>query len=263
MRDPHEGLTTDGCIRTGASRDRVPPAFEQVVLDATSAFDDFRRREAIDTDAAMLLYGSVATGMAEPGRSDVDLVAIGVEKELAAALSRELSHAHRSVCREVAIAVAGRHDHEGPGDEAYGNRVFLRHYCVPLLGHSPVGDDRFPGDARAARGFNGDIRHALDRWRQADTTDAAALGRRIGRKTLLATAGLVSVAEGTWSTDRATAAARWRRYRPDLAGGLDQLLAWCDGASASANDVRDAVADDGVVSRIAEDFADRIGLWRT
>lgn len=261
MRDPLEGLTKDGRIHTGVSRNKVPLAFQPVILDAVEAFEDLSRRGTTASDPALLLYGSVATGMAEPGRSDVDLVAIGIDHERAAALARELSHAHRTVCREVAVGAAGRRDHEKPGDEAYGNRVFLRHYCVPLLGEPPVRGMGFLGDARAARGFNGDIQRALTRWRQARHLEPALLGRRIGRKTLTAAAGLVSIIESRWTTDRGTAAARWGAYRPELAADLDKLLAWSDDVAASANDVAEALADGGVVDRIAEDFADHIGLW--
>jgi hypothetical protein len=53
---------------------------------------------------------------------------------------------------------AQRSNFSHESDEAYGGRVFLRHYCVHLVGpdlHSALPD--FTADVRAARGFNGDI----------------------------------------------------------------------------------------------------------
>jgi hypothetical protein len=105
----------------------------------------------------------------------------------------------------VGIAAITADGHLRSGDEAYGNRVFLRHYCVPLLGPDRVrGDAEYPGDAAAARGFNGDLAMHLQRWRRA--APDPALGVRMARMALLAVAGLVSVVERTWTTDRAAAA---------------------------------------------------------
>ncbi|MEO9139207.1 MAG: hypothetical protein ABI345_09090 [Jatrophihabitans sp.] len=38
MRDPREGLTSDGMIRTGVHRDRVPSAFEPILNEAIAEF---------------------------------------------------------------------------------------------------------------------------------------------------------------------------------------------------------------------------------
>ncbi len=240
---------------------RVPPSFEPVITDAIAAVNDLQRDGTAAPDTKLLLYGSVSTGMAQPGRSDVDLLAIGIEPSDAELIARALSRTHRTLCRDVTVGVAGRRDHEKSGDEAYGNRVFLRHYCVPLVGESPVPAVDFLGDERAARGFNGDIDRALSRWRQARRAELSLLARQVGRKTLFATAGLVSVAESGWTTDRGTAAERWRNHRPDLASDLDKLLGWSEDVPALPQDVANALAEDGIVSQIATDFADRIGLW--
>jgi anti-sigma regulatory factor (Ser/Thr protein kinase) len=95
--------------------------------------------------------------------------------------------------------------------------VFLRHYCVLLAGsdaHRPKHD--FAGDRRAARGFNGDIAQHVQRWRNAleADDDAGLLAQRMARKSLLAVAGLVSVHDHTWTTDRETSAHRWSEIEP-------------------------------------------------
>jgi len=249
-------MTADGTIRTGARRDRVPAAFEPVLADAVAA--------AREPGASLYVYGSVANGTVVPGSSDVDLLSIGLAD--AAGLGQRLSARYAGLCRGVEIAAAQPTDLSGDGDAAYGFRVFLRHYCVPLTGPDPAaGLPAFPADARAARGFNGDIAQSYRRWREGFADGAAAagvLGVRVARKTLLATAGLVSVHDRTWTTDRARAARRWGELEPALAVPLGQLLAWATAQRRPTRDeVRRVLAGGGLVAAIVERFAHLIGLW--
>lgn len=71
-RDPAEGVTADGLIRTGAPADRVPAAYRPVVVDCTA-----RLVEAFGGRLhGLYLYGSVATGQARPPGSDLDLLPV-------------------------------------------------------------------------------------------------------------------------------------------------------------------------------------------
>lgn len=255
MRDPLEGLDRDGLIITGASIDRVSDRFRPVI-DATIA-------SVLDRapTASVYLYGSVATGQARAPQSDVDLLTIGLDGVAAEQIGADLTARFRDRCRAVEIAPASETDFLGPSDEAYGGRVFLHHYCVHLQGADlDLATTGFPGDRRAARGFNGDLGRHHARWRElSGSVDPADLGRRIGRKTLLAVAGLVSVHDATWTTDRAHAARRWSERHPGLRSGLDELLAWSDGAAADQSAVDRVIG--GVVDAVVEQFADEIGLW--
>lgn len=254
MPDPGEGMAADGTILTGARRDRVPAAFEPVLADAVALLGD--------PEASLYVYGSVANGTARPGSSDVDLLSIGLPD--AAAVGRRLSARYPDRCRGVEISAATAADFAGDTDAAYGNRVFLRHYCVHLAGPDPATAlPAFPADARAARGFNGDLGRYLGRWRQqlaSGTVAADLLGAAIARKTLVTVAGLVSVADRTWTTDRSRAARRWGQIEPSLAGQLAVLDSWVTGRPAPA-EVGHALADDGIVSVVAARFASLIGLW--
>jgi uncharacterized protein len=256
MADPDEGVTRAGTIRTGARRDRVPGAYEQLLDDAAHA--------ARDVGASLYVYGSVANGTASPGRSDVDLLAIGLPD--AWSLADQLSTRYADLCRGVEIASFDADDLAADTDEAYGNRAFLRHYCVHLEGPDAAALlPDFPADARAARGFNGDIGRSLSRWRAMLPTgprEAGPLGVRVARKTLLAVAGLVSVHDRTWTTDRSRATQRWGEVQPASAAQLRVLHSWVEGASPSLPDVEHAIADDGVVAAVVESFRDDIGLWR-
>lgn len=260
MGDPLEGVTADGMITTGAARDRVPPPFEPVVHAA------IEQVERADRGAALYLYGSVATGQATVGRSDVDLLSIGLDSDFARSIGHRLSIQFASVCRGVEIGAAQPSDLDGDGDEAYGFRVFLRHYCAPLTGparYRPTID--FPADERAARGFNGDIARHAQRWRAtldetADPNELDLLATRVGRKTLLAVAGLVSISGHTWTTDRTSAARQWGEREPSLADGLALLRDRLDRPSGATADEIELVLT-STIRPIVGQFAEMIGLW--
>lgn len=129
------------------------------------------------------------------------------------------------------------------------------------MDHS-VGWPPFAAGVRAARGFNGDIAACAERWRHAvDDGEPQQLGRALARKSLLAAAGLVSMHDGTWTTDRTTAAHRWGQLHPPQAQGLAELLSWSEGhVLPDRRDVRRAL--DGVVQHLVSRFAERIGVWR-
>ena len=257
VRDPGEGVAADGTITTGVARSRVPQPFEPVLSAAVEAIAEAGR------DASAYLYGSVATGQARHAQSDVDLLTVGLGPELAAELGGELSSQFSGLCRGVEIAAAMPGDLAGGSDEAYGFRVFLRHYCIHLAGPDyGHGLPRFRADARAARGFNGDIAQHAARWRDALAAgdEPRRLGRRLARKTLLAVAGLVSIHDATWTTDRALAAHRWAEIEPGLGPALHALLAWSDGPVLPGRQAVQHVLDN-TTPRITAAFARTIGLW--
>jgi len=258
MHDPYEGVTSNGTIQTGASRDRVAAIFDPVLDAAILA------SRIVDRDSSLYVYGSVATGMAQPGLSDVDLLSVGLPSAEAVEIARTLSMRFSDLCRAVEVAAAQESDFWGGNGEAYGGRVFLRHYCVHLVGpdlHSDLPD--FPADVRAARGFNGDIAQHAQRWRMQldDGCDVARLSRRLARKCLLAVAGLVSVHDDTWTTDRATAATRWAEIEPALADDLYTLVRWSRESSTLQRGSVEAALD-GIVAQIVVDFEASVGLWK-
>ncbi len=257
MHDPLEGITSLGTIRTGASRDRVSARFEPVLNAAVVGV------RGADTGSSLYLYGSVATGMAQLLKSDVDLLTVGLPSAVVADIAQALTAQFSDLCRGVELAAAQPGDFLGETDEAYGGRVFLRHYCVHIAGpdlHSAL--PRFAADARAARGLNGDIARHARRWRMEldDECDPVQLSRRVARKSLLAVAALVSVHDDTWTTDRARAATRWAEIQPFLANDLHLLLTWSHISATPDRRSVEAVLDD-VVAQIIASFEAAIGLW--
>lgn len=256
MADPDEGLAADGTIRTGAQRDRVPALFEPVLTDAVAYLGESR--------ASLYVYGSVANGTARPGLSDVDLLSIGLPD--AAVVGQRLSARYTDRCRGVEVVAATTADFAGDSDAAYGYRVFLRHYCVHLAGPDPSASlPAFRADARAARGFNGDVGQHLCGWRhelEAGSVAADVLGVRAARKALLALAGLVSIHDGTWTTSRARAVRRWSELEPDVATELSRLHSWASREHyPSCDEVEHALAVDGIIEAIVDRFGSLVGLW--
>lgn len=141
--------------------------------------------------------------------------------------------------------------------------MFLRHYCVLLAGsddHRPKHD--FVGDRRAARGFNGDLAQHVQRWRDALEAgeDTGLVAQRMARKSLLAVAGLVSVHDQTWTTDRETSAHRWSQVEPAHHAGLAQLISWSSTRPApQVGTVREIL--EGTIEPIVSVLSELIGLW--
>ena len=251
MHDPAEGVTAQGTITTGAARDAIDQVWLPLLGEA--------RRE-IPEAASLYVYGSVATGTAVAPGSDVDLLTLDLPAREAERVSIELSTRYHRRCRAVSIAPASSEALRGKDDESYGLQVFLRHYCVHLAGDDPSADlPDYAADRRAARGFNGDIAEHRAAWLDdlRNGADLVKLGTRVARKTLLAVAGIVSIRQGTWTTDRWTAAAEWQALEPDHP--VDVLAEWLDEPPTDVNQIRDALH--GPVAHVERMFASEIGLW--
>jgi hypothetical protein len=257
LRDPLEGVSSTGTIVTGVRRDHVAAEFEPVLVAASELV------QARRAHGSLYLYGSVATGQAQVTLSDVDLFTIGVRPDLSAAIGQSLSQRFSGLCRAVDVGAGSTSDYLGDSDSAYGNRVFLHHYSVHISGPPPhLSLHDYPADARAARGFNGDIATHAERWRLALRTGEkhAQLARRMARKSLVAVAGLVSVHDKTWTTDRARAASRWAEVEPELAGDLSELVSWIDGQVVPTHAELARVLD-GPIADLVTAFKCHIGLW--
>ena len=263
MRDPDEGLTAEGMIKAGAQRDCVPITFAPVVYEAIEKIRALESRLSL-SPVSLYLYGSVATGTAISPSSDVDLLTIGIPLEFTKDIAADLSSQFSSICRGVEISPANYTDFQTESDESYGGRVFLRHYCVHLCGLDLVDPEQsFLGDARAARGFNGDIKIHYSRW-LSDKSQAnlSQLGRRIARKTLLAVAGLVSVHDHIWTTDRQSSALRFGELNPQWQTALGKLGAWSeDKNTPSISEIDAVLSENGIVKFVVDDFQRTIGLW--
>jgi uncharacterized protein len=74
-------------------------------------------------------------------------------------------------------------------------------------------------------------------------------------------AGLVSIYDRTWTTDRSLAARRWGEVDATLAPGLAALRTWCDDAGPTRSELAETLTT--TVATIVAQFASEIGLWST
>ena len=74
-------------------------------------------------------------------------------------------------------------------------------------------------------------------------------------------AGLVSVHDHTWTTDRASSARRWAEIESDLSADLERLVTWIDGGVAPSRPEVNRMLD-GLVNELVRRFSSIVGLWR-
>ncbi len=81
----------------------------------------------------------------------------------AEAVAAELSERYAHLVREVGLAQMFLRELDAPGDTGVGNRAFVRHYCVPILGEElRAGLEPCSVGPALVRGFNGDLTTLLD-----------------------------------------------------------------------------------------------------
>lgn len=255
QHDPLEGLDLSGNIITGADGSRFAEKFLPI-LEAV--------KERVSPEVSLYVYGSVATGMARERDSDVDIISIGLDSARAEELNAELTEMFAELCRGVEIGPTQLADFEGSREEAQGFRIFLKHYCAHLAGPDISSEfPEHPGGKLAARCFNGDIATHRDEWIREldDGAEPEELARKIARKALLAVAGLVSVHDETWTTNRVSSAQRWAELRPELADDLSEVVLWSDSRFKELSKDSIHVMLTGCITKIVDDFSERIGLW--
>lgn len=222
---PDRGLDEHGFVRREGSRERVQPAFEEVVEGYVAAV---RSGFGADLDSAYL-YGSIPRGTARPGVSDLDgQVALtreptGADRARLDAVQRRLEAAYPQVSA-VEILLDSRARLVDPRlrhDEGFHVRVL----CTPFWGPD-AGVDVQPHrpDLDLARGVQGDWRGALHLLREradglapGDVAGRRALCRSTGRRlTRIAFSWVMPRWEG-WTSDPGAMARVVTRYEPGWA----------------------------------------------
>lgn len=226
--DPREAVDADGFVVTGVGREKVSthyaPLVEEAAAEAARAFGD---------EYGLYLYGSVATGQATPPSSDLDLLLVTSDDvaERCRSLSVSLSASFADRARSVGLSMIDPFDPDRDPRQQAADRCFLRDYSVHV--HGPDLAAAFSptrADLALAWGFNGDIGTALARAMARQSNSPTDERRRViahaSRRALMAAATLLSVRDGSWSTDRARGADLLGRHEPDLHGAAASLLDW-------------------------------------
>lgn len=225
------GLDEHGFVRREGSRERVQPAFEDVVQGYVAAV---RAGFGPDLDSAYL-YGSIPRGTARPGVSDLDgqvaLTREPTEADRARldAVEKRLEAAYPQVS-VVEIHLDSRAKLVDPRlrhDEGFHVRVL----CTPVWGpDAGVEVEPHRPDLDLARGVQGDWRGALDRLREraddlvvgggAAATERRALCRSTGRRLARIAFSWVMPRWGGWTSDPVAMAQVVTHHEPGWAGPM-------------------------------------------
>jgi predicted nucleotidyltransferase len=228
-----DGLDAEGYIETCGSVERIPPVFRPAVDDSIALLTSTLEARL----HGLYLCGSVATGRARLGHSDIDLLVIfrdSVSDRDQAEIrhvANTLSTSCHSLVREVGLgAVSLREALAEEGLPGWG--CFIKHLCVCLAGQDirPL-LPRFRPSIEVARGFNGDYpsvtQAGLQELAEANQTEIAqSLMRRICRKTVRTGFSLVMPRLGCWTTDLEPSVEYFCRYYPEKRTSMSLILGW-------------------------------------
>ncbi|MEO2104060.1 MAG: nucleotidyltransferase domain-containing protein [Actinomycetota bacterium] len=198
MHDPEEGLDADGFVVTGARADRIPTAYRPLV----AACVDRLMGDPTLGVSSLYLYGSVSTGRAVPGRSDLDLIVVGEGAPTPRVADVVRPLADDRLVREIGVSTMSWEVVVADDERGRIERCFLTAYAVHLAGEE-VPPTRCRGGRALVRGFAGELLERLPRLAagRLDGADPTGLARRL----LMTTAMHLTVERGEWSTDRARA----------------------------------------------------------
>jgi predicted nucleotidyltransferase len=228
-----DGLDAEGYIESCCAIENIPPIFQPALDEIIAVLGS--------TFAATLhsiyVYGSVATGHARVGQSDIDILVIFDQplSDLGQAeikrVSQSLSALYRSLVREVGIGPVSVQ--EALAKESLpGLGCFIKHLCVCVAGEDirPV-LPKFRPTIEVARGFNGDyaavMRGLLAELAEANETEVAqSVMRRICRKTVRTAFSLVMPRLGCWTTELERSVDYFCRYYPEKQHSMALILNW-------------------------------------
>lgn len=224
-----DGIDAEGFILALPKRP-LQPEFQGVVEDVLATLTG-RFAALLD---GLYLYGSVASGHARPGRSDLDLTLVlraAATQAQGAALEasrRELQARHPEVSK-IDFDIGTRAEALAPQNRlAWG--YWLRHQCRWLWGRDlSVHFERLRPARAIALAVNGDFESALAACahrigREEDPAAAQRLQREAARKLIRSTGVLRTDQDPDWPQTLEAHAALLRRHHPSTAEALRFFL---------------------------------------
>lgn len=200
MRDPDEGVDADGLVVTGVSAGRIPKVFRPLVQECAARLVDALG----DRLHAVHLYGSVATGQAVAGRSDLDLALVMAGQPTTDPAQVLGPLADPALVRGIGTGTVSLTTLTAGDRAAWVERAFMDTSTVRIVGHPLPGLPVRPrADLALARGFAGGLLERLPAIAAGRVGEPTTTGRRL----LMTAAMLAAVEQRTWSTDRAFGAA--------------------------------------------------------
>ncbi|MCG1021483.1 nucleotidyltransferase domain-containing protein [Sutcliffiella horikoshii] len=188
---------------------------------------------------SVYVYGSVARGDAEKGKSDLDILAIfkrdlhNNENQRVKKLGESLSRKYHSLVREVGIAKTTLDYCMDPNN--YYEQAFLRELCVCVDGEDlreRFGPYKLTEDI--AISFNGDIAEVSERYLKklngASDDEFNATTQGFARKLIRTFYSMVLARSQIWSTKLGEQAEIFLQYFPEKKDVVQTLQEWTNNA---------------------------------
>lgn len=230
------GIDDNGFIITEVSVDKIAPLFKTMVDEVLSLIVA-KLGSQLD---GIYLYGSVVTGKAIEGKSDLDILLVLKESpnntlsgEIKS-LERTLSEKYEPVLRGVGLTVTNIAEVTSE-KEKYGYMCYIKHLCVCIYGNDITKDvGNFKPSKEVARGFNGDISEFLKSYRDkiekaTSESELKKLSQEVSKKIVRTGFSLVMPRSGSWSTDLQSSFDTFIYYYPEKATDMNVALDWAKG----------------------------------
>jgi len=223
------GVDTNGFIRR-APRDPIGPEFLDLLKDVCATLD----AQVGPLLHSLYVYGSVATGKANPFVSDLDLSMVlqrpATTPELAAIESARiaLEKRHPEVVK-VDFDIGVLADVLSPSRELDWG-YWLKHHCRCVLGEDlSERFEPFKPSRAIAQALNGDFEVVLDKYAERIATldegaQSASLQREAARKLIRSTNILRSSEDQTWPVSLQAHHAAFQRRFPSMGEEVDFFM---------------------------------------
>lgn len=233
------GVDDNGFIVTEVSVDKITPQYKTIVDGVLSTIIE-KFTSQID---GIYLYGSVATGKAVEGKSDLDILIVLKEipdktlSEDIKSLENILSERYEPMFRGVGLTVTNIAEVTSE-KEKYGYMCYIKHLCVCVYGSDITKDiPSFKPSKEVAKGFNGDISEVLKSYKDkiekvTSELELKKLSQEVSKKIIRTGFSLVMPRSGSWSTDLQSSFDTFIYYYPEKAEDMGVALGWASGTSA-------------------------------
>ena len=232
------GVDDNGIIITEVSADKVTSQYKTIVSEVLDSI----LKELTSQLDGVYLYGSVVTGKAVEGKSDLDILLILKDEpnnelsENISILEKALSKKYEPRLRCVGMAVTNIAEVTSD-KEKYGYMCFIKHLCVCIYGNDVAKDiPAFRPSKEVAKGFNGDIGERLEFYKDkieniTSESELKKLTQEVSKKIVRTGFSLVMPRSGSWSTDLQSSFDTFIYYYPEKTEEMKMALDWAMGTS--------------------------------
>ncbi|MGD0729351.1 MAG: nucleotidyltransferase domain-containing protein [Candidatus Micrarchaeaceae archaeon] len=248
------GVDRNGFIITEVSIKKISPIYKHVV---TCVSDIILSKYAKDIES-IYLYGSVVTGKAIKGKSDLDILLVfknnpnGIVAKNVKTLEKNLSKKYINILRGIGLAITSIQEVKNP-KEKYGLLCFIKHLCVCIYGNDiTVNIPKFKPTKAVAKGFNGDIAEKLEINRRKflkhlTTSEIKKLSQETSKRIIRTGFSLVMPRTKSWTTNLQKSVDTFIYYYPEKKAEMTKALEWSKAGTVN----KQAIID----------FIDSFGLW--